>query len=277
MGRWTNFLGSGKAIGAGAVQTITFTGNDLPGSGMVALHFATQGAVAATTAIQHVMARLRIKADSTTIFDVNLAHYQAWMQRFSQANYTPSIVGSVQRWTVWLNMFDIVDDDLADVCQFPKGAVPTVELTTAATVTAGTVFAGWTITDQPAAYYPVLIGQQMNIPAAAVNQSFPITEPGMLRGYGLNTVGLDRTRLELSGFQYEYLPGVSYNAPTTGGDMFRDTNQAEDGIVTDNPCMHRLYNVQAGQGSSRIELTTLVAVWAGVTNELSTWAIRPQD
>lgn len=280
MGRWTNFLGSPKAITAATAQTLVWTGNDLPSDGVVGFHFAVLDAAAVTNVneLATCMTRLRIKADSTTIVDIPLAHFQAHQERFSQANFAAAPTN--QAWSVWLNMFDIVDDDLADRCQFPRGTVPTVELTTSAAVVAGSAFCGWTQSDQPADYYPVLLSGPMNIPAGAVNQTFPISEPGMMRGYGLNTVGLQRVRLEISGFQYEYLPGVDYAPPTTAGnagDMFRGTEQIENGTTFTDPIWHRLYMVEAGLGSSRIELSTRAAIWAGTANEFSYWAVRPQQ
>jgi len=275
VGRITNFLGSPKTIAATTAQTIVWTGNELPSQGLVAIHFATTGG--ANNSLANCMAnRLRIKADSTTIFDVSLTAYQSWLQRFSQANLSPG--NAVLAWSVWFNMLDIVDDDLADACQFPRGTVPTVELNTNASVAAGSAYIGWTVSDVEADYYPVLIGQAMNFAAPGAgtteNLSFPITEPGMLRGFAMPTVGLSRLRLDLSGAQYEYLPGALYQGTATG-DMFRDAQAIEDNQSVTTTIWHRLYGTQAGLGASRVELA-VGTTWGGVANEITTWAVRPQ-
>lgn len=285
MARYTNFLGSAKVIAATTAQTLVWTGNDLPGSGLVALHFAFKGSGNAANTLAEVFpasgGRLRVRADGNTIVDLNFGMFSAHQERFSQANYAP--LSTATAFSLWLNMSDIVDDDLADTCQFPKGAMCTVELTTAATTKLGSAVCGWTQTNVPAKFSPYLVGQQMNIPAGAINQSFPISEPGLIRGYGLPTVGLDRAKLTLQGFDWDFLPGAVYNtADVTAaplGDMFRDSEQIENGIVITNPIWHRVNELPGSVGGSRVELTTTAATgssWAGTANELTIWSVRPQ-
>jgi hypothetical protein len=188
MGRFTNFLGSGKTFDAAsptasayASQVVTFTGNDLPSAGVVAYHFGM------TADTFNIVNRIRVKADNRLIYDVGPLHFRKWCERFSSVGY--SMPTANLRFTIPFNLFDIVDDDLADVCQFPRGTVPTVELTlqckngsTPASITGGKIYAGWTQTDAQPVFYPTLIGQQMNISASATNATFPISERGAIRG-----------------------------------------------------------------------------------------------
>lgn len=281
MARYKNFLGSGKTITAGAVQTLIWTGNDLPGSGLVALHVVAVGSGTDANTLAETVTRTRVRADGNTIVDISTPFFRSHQERFSQANYGPPTGATA--WTIWLNMFDIVDDDLADACQFPKGAMCTLEITTAASVVAGTAYCGWTQSTVEPRYSPYLVGQQMNIAAGAVNGTFPISEPGMIRGFGINTVGLDRVKFTLQGFDWDFLPSAVYLSSnvTTGpqGDMYRDAEQCENGTTITDPIWHRVNELPGSVGGSRVEITTTTATgsgWAGVTNELALWSIRPQ-
>lgn len=275
MGRFTSFLGSGKTIDATTAQVLTFTGNDLPSAGVVAYHFVM------TTAANTVadLTRIRVKADNRLIYDVNLTHFRKWQERFSSVGY--ALDTTLQRFTIPFNLFDIVDDDLADVCQFPRGTVPTVEITTGNATGAGKIFAGWTQTDAQPVFYPTLIGQQMNVAASATNAGFPINSQGAIRGMVVDTTGLSRFKAELNGFQYHQLTGPQYLGTTTG-DMVLESQALEDGAGTSGGVTItaaaglRIPMVVASQGSSRIEIDT-GSSWGGNSNELTLWAINNQN
>ena len=195
MGRFTSFLGSGKSVAATTAQVITFTGNDLPSAGVVAYHFVTAQSSGATDVAD--ITRIRVKADNRLIYDVGLTHFRKWQERFSTVGY--ALPTALTRWTIPFNLFDIVDDDLADTCQFPRGTVPTVEITLGTGSAAGSIYAGWTQTDAKPVFYPTLIGQQMNIASSAVNATFPINSQGAVRGMMVDTAGLSRFKAELNG------------------------------------------------------------------------------
>lgn len=279
MGRFTSFLGSGKDITASTAQVLTFTGNDLPSAGVVAYHFCMTG----TGNIVDDISRIRVKADNRLIYDVNLLHFRKWQERFSTVGY--ALDSNLTRFTIPFNLFDIVDDDLADTCQFPRGTVPTVEITTTSGTVAGKIYAGWTQTDAQPVFYPTLIGQQMNIANNAVNATFPINSGGAIRGMVVNTVGLSRFKAELNGFQYHQLTGALYLTAATG-DMVLESQALEDGAGTSGGVTIttaaglRIPMVVASQGSSRVELDT-GSTWNGgagaATNELTLWAVNNQN
>lgn len=280
MGRFTSFLGSGKPVQNAAAQVITFTGNDLPSAGVVAYHFVTTATTGATDVAD--ITRIRVKADNRLIYDVNQLHFRKWQERFSTVGY--ALGTALTRWTIPFNLFDIVDDDLADTCQFPRGTVPTVEITLGTGSAGGSIFAGWTQTDAQPVFYPTLIGQQMNIAASAVNATFPINSQGAIRGMIVNTVGLSRFKAELNGFQYHQLTGASYLGAATG-DMVLESQALEDGagtaggVTIDTAAGLRIPMVVASQGSSRVELDT-GTTWGGATptqNELTLWAVNNQN
>jgi len=288
MGRFTNFLGSGKPITASTVQTLTFTGNDLPSAGVVAFHIVTQSAntSGATATPMSAISRIRVKADNRLIFDVSGDHFRKWQERFSSVGYAFKTDGN--RLTIPFNLFDIVDDDLADVCQFPRGTVPTVELTTTTSATTGFVYAGWTQTDAQPVFYPTLLGQALGISSNVVNATFPINERGAMRGVVLDTLGLRRAKLTLNGFDYHQVTGSAYSNAQYGitGDLSVETQALEDGsgnsgsaVITSQVGL-RVPMVLANTGTSRIELDTSNAtgmVWAGVGNEITTWAVHNQN
>jgi hypothetical protein len=275
--RYSNFNGAGKTIAAGTGNgTLSFTGNDLPSTGVVAYHFATSGTTANTILLLFggAGARMRVKADGQTIFDLDQTHYRKWLERFSQANYSPAT--SAVRFSIWFNFLDIVDDNMADTCQFPGGTVPTVEFdTVGSTMFAGALTAGWTQTTQDAHYTPYLYQQALNIGASAIQAQFPITVPGSagVRGIVIPTTNIKTFRFELNQYCYVQAPGALYTTATSQGDMFLEMEQIEDGTTITTHTAHRIPMIQPAGGISRALLDT-GASWA-VTDALTMWLARP--
>ena len=287
MARWTSFLGSGKPVTASTAQVLTFTGNDLPSAGVVAYHFVWQGTTAGNANAD--ITRIRVKADNRQIFDVCYPHYAKWLERFSQNGVAPAT--NALRFSLWFNLLDIVDDDLADVCQFPRGAVPTVEITTGSNTVAGNVYAGWTQTDQAPQFYSQLIGQQMNIAASATNANFPISTTGAIRGAILDTTSLGRVKMELNGFTYHQLIGTGYLGQNFLGDMSLAASDVEDGagtsgqVTISNQVGLRVPMIVASSGASRLEIDT-GSGWASANssgagtataNEVTLWTVHNQN
>lgn len=272
--RRTNFNGASKAITTDALQVLQFSGNDLPSRGVVAFHFRSHGT---DSTLADLCTRFRVKADSLIIADVDITHYRKLCERFWQSNTPNETTGQVL--TISFNLPDIVDDDLADVCQFPEGTTPTVEITTTATVggaTAASIVAGWTQTDQRAQFYPRIIGTPMNIAASQRNARFPISEPGMLRGLVVPTAGIDEFVARINGADVHRLPGLRFGGTAAdGGDMLLASQNGEGVDTITSHAALRLPMVPAASGVSEIVLTT-AATWPGVTAELTTWAIYPQ-
>jgi hypothetical protein len=257
--RWKGFRGASIPI-SNLVAQVLVASEGLPSTGLVGLHFA------------NICTRLVVRADSTVIMNVQPLHYRKWLERFSQANFAQTTAGTA--WSIWFNFADIPDDDLADQCQFPRGASPSVEFTTNASAVTGNLYVGWTISDQAAVFYPRLIGQPMNLAASLTNAAFPIKEQGLLRGAMFDTTNLGRLALKVGGFIYEDLPGPLYNTVVTGN-MTVDSERIEDGVTVDAvTAAHRLPMIPAPQGSSEAQLDT-GAGWL-TANELTLWAAWPQ-
>jgi hypothetical protein len=273
--RFKNFNGAGKAVSNLVAQTLSFTGNDLPSTGVVAYHFATTGAA---NTFANIVTRLRVKSDGQTIYDVDPTHFRKWSERFTQSNFSPATAAT--RWSIWFNFTDIVDDDLADTCQFPPGTVPTVEFVTNASAVTGSIFAGWTQTDVEPHFTPYLYGQAMNIALSAKQAQFPIQTPGNAAVRGLISVGtgLGTLRAELNQFVYVQTSSALYQNVATG-DMALEMESIEDGnngagvpaIATH--FAQRIPMIVPAAGSSRVLLDT-ESTWAGATNELTLWLAR---
>lgn len=271
MARISQFQGASKTVAATTAQTLVWSGSDLESEGVVGYHISFTGAGNIITDVS----RVRVKANGIPIWDCNILHYRAWLQRMSYANYAIAAGTDPMRFTLWLNMPDAATDDLRDIVQFPVNTQATVEVQTTAGTVAGTAILGWTKTDVPASFYSKLYSQAINCPASSASFSYPFAEDGFVAGISLNTVGLDRAELWLSGTNILNLPGVAYvNAAT--GDMFTDYQIVDDGITLVDPIFRKINNgLPAASGNSYLRLTTQ-AGWVGAANELGVYALVPQ-
>ena len=271
MARFKNFNGSGKAILATTAQQLQFTGNDLPGgapgSATNAFHFTMTG-----TNTFARLTRIRVKSNGNLIYDIDPTHYRAWLERFSPANN--ALATTAARFSIYFSLLDIEDEDAADLCAFPMGTIPTVELVTDAGTGAGVIYGGWTSSTITPQWYPVLLGQGMNIPASSSKQSYPLQEAGSVRGISLPTVGVDQARLTLNGFDWIQSAGAAYLNVATG-DMLLEGEFYDDPETITNPAWLRMPMIPAGNGTSRWELSTQ-AGWAGTSAETTVWGIRNQ-
>jgi hypothetical protein len=264
--RWHAENMTGKAVANLVAQTISFTGNDLPSTGVVAFHFATTGG--ANSLANLIANGLRVKADGQTIYDADLTAFRKWNERFSQANYAAATAAT--RVSIWFNFQDIIDDDLADTCQFPPGTVPTVEFLTNASAVTGFVFAGWTQSDVEQHFTPYLLQQANNIGASQRQARFPINTPGnaAIRGLIIPTTGLGTLRLELNGFPYINNSSALYQGTATG-DMLLELDSSEDGTTITTHAAVRVPMIVPATGISQLILDT-EAGWAAA-NAVTLW------
>ena len=265
--RWSNFNGANKPVTGGVIQTVSFTGNDLPSSGVIAYHIVTTAAANSLTNIT----RLRLKSDGTTIYDVATAPFRRWFERFTQANTVPGL--TLQSFTIPVNFCDIIDDDLADVCQFPPGTVPTLEIVFSAASAAGNVFCGWTQSNQDCHFTPMLLGNATNIGINQNASQFPITVPGdaQIRAVIHDTTGIGTFRIELNQFWYHQQIGALYLGVATG-DMTIEGDRWEDPATVTTQTARRIPMITPQAGISRLLLDTGATYPA--TAELTLWMAR---
>jgi hypothetical protein len=258
---YTDYNGSAKTIVASTVQTLTFTGAEIPGSGVVAFHLYMTGASANKLAN---LTRIRIKANSQTIMDFSPSdHFRAFIERVSRANY--AYPTTAQRLTI---PFYIPDGkgDHRYASQFPKNAIPTIEVVTNSSVVAGTLVCGWTRTDLEPKLYPKLLGIVLNLAASVTNYTFPISTDGEVRGYGIPTTGLNRVKLVLDDVVRHQVDGT----------LVLEDQQLENPETITDPVFHKLHGTQpAPPGRSYFNLDS-GSSWVGAANEVLLWTFHKQ-
>lgn len=198
----TNF--GTKAIAATTAQTLTFNNTDLwvPGSNVFRALFKTTGA---NNHLTSAINRLRVKASAPgvlgTVWDVLPIQMRRMMERLGRANQLP--VAADLRFQIPLFVPDGKGDERY-AAGFPINAIPTLEVQTDATSSAGTIRAAWDEEDIQPAFYSVFLSQQGNIPASQTNARVTINQPGLLRGISLPLVsatGITRVQLYINGRQ----------------------------------------------------------------------------
>jgi len=294
--RWHDYTGAGKPITASVTQTISWSGTEVPGSvpgaSVVAFHLGIQGRTggAADTTIADIQ-RIRVRANGVTIYDIgpvttNLLALRSFLEMFNWANTAPGAAGYQLTLPFWIP--DAMDEDAMDVCAFPLGAIPTVEVTLLSlTGTGQNLFLGWTHSDIPPAFSPVLYGSQMNIAASVTNGKYPVNEPGFIRALGINIHGLNRFRAVFSGFQRVNVQSRTVPIATSAnfGSLLTETGAFRSPLTNaisgggdgndDGYFWHKLVGMPSGTpGNSFVELDTN-ANWGGPTNELTIYALRP--
>jgi hypothetical protein len=296
MPRICDFNSSGKTIATST--TVTFTSADIPGSNIVAYHVAMTGAGNTFNAID----RIRVKANGVTIYEITSGLFRSFVQRFTNgrvgypANQAvpppPGAAGTAVDWRRFTIPFCFLDrekSEEADVCQFPVGTQPTVEVVFNANAVAGSAFIGWTESDVTPRCWPKLYSSQANIPASQSNGRYIFSEDGVIRGLGFETTGLARARAVLNGRQVYHMKGQPANSTTvTEDDLILESEMLAGGraysglagtAFSDNSIVDPAWiKVTAGEdgtpGRTYFEAET-TAAWVGVTSELGIYAIVP--
>ena len=298
MGRTTDYQAAGKTITGGVAQTVTFTSSDVEGAGVIAYHLAMTGANNLS-----MIDRIRVKANGMPFYDISTNLYRAYVQRFTRGAFhypttaqppTPSTAGTVQNWRRFTIPFCFLDrekSEESDVCQFPVGALPTIEVVFNATSVAGTLFCAWTQNgDITPLCYPKLYSSQMNIALGVVNARYPFSEDGVIRGFGVETTGLGRFRSVINGRQVYHAQGQPVDSATFTEDMlfletehlFGGAQYSMTGAITNaldttivDPAWIKITSGDEGApGNTFVELTT-TAAWSGPTSELGIYAVVP--
>jgi len=295
MGRIIDYQAAPETIAAST--TVTFTSAKVPGSGVVAYHFGMTGSGNTWNAID----RIRVKANGVPFYDMAAGQFRAFVQRFTNGRFTYpanaainnlSAAGTAVDWRRFTIPFCFLDrekSEEADVCQFPVGAQPTIEIVFNANAAAGSIYASWTETDVAPGCWPKLYSNQMNIAASNVNGRYPFSEDGIIRGFGVETTGLGRFRAVLNGRQIYHNQGQPATSATVTEDMMFLESEAlfggksysvvagtaaQDNSIEDPAWIKVTTGDDATPGRSFIELGTLAA-WSGVSSELGVYAVVP--
>lgn len=266
--RKTSFNGSAKVIAVGVAQTLTFSGADVEGDGVVAYHFVEQAAGNILSDID----RVRVKASGVTIFDVSMNQLRAMCEALSPANLAPATTR--QSFTIPLCLLDEFGADRQDVCQFPRGAAPTIEILFNTGAAAGGLLCGWTKSNVTPQFYPRFLSSSTGIALNAANTNWRvnIADPGIVYGYTVATVGLARLRLLLSGEEAVNMQGAAAAAGI--GDMLLESQSLWRAHTITDPIYQRVtLGRPANPGSSFFELDTSTAVVANT--EIALHALQP--
>jgi hypothetical protein len=265
-----SYNGGSKTLTGTLAQTIVFNSSDIPGTGVSKYHLDL-GTTSGTTNDYSTLLRFRVKAAGQTIWDILPSHHQAIIQAMGRSNLAP-VAGSTS-WTLPLTKMNYGDNDAFQYLGgMPKGLAPTVEVDKSATGGPGTLTIGWTQSDQPFQFFPKWIGSQTNIAAGVTNGRVPITQDGLIAGFSINTQGLARVKVKLSGVE---LMNIS-------GEQLLATQQVDNTVVVTNPYFVRLeFPMGALGGDSYFELDTTGThnggTWGGVTNEIGLYSILPNS
>lgn len=269
--RYTDWSAAPKVTAAST--PVVWTGTEIPANGVVAYHVELTGAGMTFGDIT----RIRVKSQGASIIDIDNAHFTAFYQRYSKTNRVLAAADTFFTIPLWIPEVEDEDGDDergivgADWSQMPRGGAPTVELQIGAGGAAGTALIGYTVSDRAPKFFPVMLGSSLQIAASNANGKYPLFEQGGIKGFSINTTGLDRVKLVQGGVQKFHSDGVLCQA------MQDDRNLA----VTLNPIFLDVGGrnlkglMSAPAGSSFLELAT-GAGWAGVTNESVIYALRPQ-
>lgn len=274
MARRTDFNGATQTIAATTAQTITWTNTQIPSDRVVAYHIVMQGADNDLTAID----RIRVFANGSPIVNVSVDQLLGYWQSFS-VGAAIKYATSSRVLTVPFCLLDAPQPELQDVSQFPDRSSVQLQLVTNATTSAGVAWIGWTQTDIEPVVFPRLLGSTMNIAASVNNARFNFQENGVVRGLWMPSTGISRARLVLGNEQWTLASGAQYNALANLGDLFFEMESlygngvGSAGTPLTSSAFHRMTGrVAAPVNGSFVELDT-GAGWAGVANELCTYAI----
>lgn len=257
-----DFNAGAKVLPNLTAATTTFNASEIAGDGTASyiLNFTGVGNDYGSTV------RTRIKASGSTIWDVAQAHLTAFVQRMSTSKFAYAGADTDYQLAMYtLDSKDVNGERYA--AGFPNGQSPTVEVDTDGTGAAGTLTCGWRLYEGQFPFYSMLLGSQTNIPAATTNGRVPLTQPGLLRGFSINTVGLGRLRLVVNGKQLINLSGPQL--------IQSELMEGGDG-AGQNPIFIKIDQMlPITAGNSFFELDTL-AGWAGVANEVTVYTYVPQ-
>lgn len=255
MALYYDFIGSAKPISATTAQTLTWAGNDLPGS-RLALLFVSFEAAGNTLAD---LDRVVLKADNEEIINLTTAQLLAFNEQTFPSNrgYATSLQ------TLTIPLMDMLEDNLlaAELQQFPPNTTPQLELFMNTGTAAGNARVGWALSDIQPNRYPKMISRAHAQGTTVNNGRMAFTTRGSFRGFSFPAVGTKRLRCVHNGRQALHLPGVAYVA--NSGDMRLEAARFRGAMVTTvDPIwafLERLEPANPGQSWLEMDLDTAAA------------------
>ena len=219
---------------------------------------------------QH-LTRIVVKVNGREKVDWTPAQFRQYLQRFSGRNSTAAYPANTD--TSWSIPFYALELDEGDERRYRQQLEPgavSIELTKNNTPGAGTVAVEWSYSNDPALAYFEVSRQGIGIAANATREEKTFSQEGFLKGYSLNTTGLNEAR-------------ISWNAGTADSpvwdSLFEGTGLAlieeqriDDGSAAVDPISRRLPKPVP----CRLKfILTTGGTWGGVTNEFVSYRVRP--
>jgi hypothetical protein len=269
MTRLYSYNGATKAVPAGS-NTLVWGPSEIPGDGVVA--FLVGGAGVGSELGPADLKRFRVKADGDVIVEYTAAQLASFVNAFSPAHPTFTL-GTTVSFPIPLNLLDAPTMAGADVCQFPMGKRPTVEIDTADVIGGGTVTLGWIQSTVTPRMQPLVTTRTMNIAAGpSTNNRFPLDQRGLVRGICMDATGVDRLQVFLGGRPVLNLPG-------SGGDLILAAQRldgAPNAIGQDPFYFKPDWMLPASQNGGSYLLLDVDGTWPGVAEEVSIFSVMKQ-
>lgn len=261
MGRVSTFQPNvGNAPASGGVSTIK--SSEIPQGRAVQHTLISKGAATIAN-----MTRLRVFAGVVPVFNVAMAFFLAWIQRFSGVTIdTSTKILPIPYW-----FLDELGQNARDACQVPPGLPISIEVSFGAFSASGEgLDLLTTFTDVAPKWTPMVLSSGMGILASASGRPYDPKTAGKLRGFGINTTGLLRFFFNVG---KEQLYNGASGLALIGDDLLKQSVPGATGrslnpvVVKTNPW--RPLNA----GGTNVYLDT-DGTWAGGDNEFLTYAVQ---
>lgn len=237
---------------SGGAGTLTFKGRNILSAGVVAYIFDL------ITGTFGDITKIVVAAGGQNIVNCTPAQLNAMLLRLTRGNYY--IPGAATRFQIPFYALDMPANSPQGIVpktpqeglyrynqQFPGKLEPEVQLTFGAACEARI---GWKFTDEPGFTYPLFLSSGLGSPAGAGDdQTFDITQPGLIRGFTFPTTGLTRLKVAFgSRDRFEW-----------SKKLFIEDDQleaADRASTSDNPVFHKIHGPEEAAKVSKFEFDT---------------------
>jgi hypothetical protein len=189
-------------------KRIAWSGDDLEGDDVVMYIIKLSG----TNSVLSNMARLRVKADSQPIIDVDgPTHLPAYIKRASSGGFAEG--GSDVYLHIPLYVLEAKSDEERYASAFPRGKKPCVEIECGSTAISSTPTATIYWVKRPDIkhpLYPLFFTEPLNIPASSTNGKCAFTRKGAVRHLTFDITYLTSAALLVNGEQMELFDGAAW-------------------------------------------------------------------
>ena len=252
------FYGRGprKAKANTTAEIIRFNESDLPGGGQVKAVFVDHTGTAGNLSnVNNIIA----KAGGRQVWNVNSLQHAALIQRYTKK------AGPATTATRFTIPFYLGATPGMVLGFAPRAAAVEIDIDNTPSAV-GDVGISFLIDETPTTHYPMYVQSQSNIAASATNGRYPVTQPGLLRGFCLpRTTSITDIRVYV---------GNRAILDLTGPQVLESQELFEGGTVTLNEFVETPL-VPIISGETFIEITT-DGSWAA-TDVISIMSIVPND